>query len=81
MYQGGERMIGDTNVRAMPVAAGTQISTLEAGTLVKINENGAPPAGGAAPRAPTAPTTSVSSTPVVATASGTATTLVGFGPL
>ena len=35
-------MIGDTNVRAMPVAAGTQISTLEVGTLVKINENGAP---------------------------------------
>ena len=35
-------MIGDTNARAMPVAAGTQISTLEAGTLVKINENGAP---------------------------------------
>ena len=35
-------MIGDTNVRAMPVAAGTQISTLEAGTLVKLNENGAP---------------------------------------
>lgn len=35
-------MIGDTNVRAMPAATGTQISTLEAGTLVKINENGAP---------------------------------------
>lgn len=35
-------MIGDTNVRTMPVAAGTQISTLEVGTLVKINENGAP---------------------------------------
>ena len=35
-------MIGDTNVRAMPVAARTQISTLEVGTLVKINENGAP---------------------------------------
>ena len=35
-------MIGDTNVRAMPVAAGTQISTLAVGTLVKINENGAP---------------------------------------
>lgn len=35
-------MIGDTNVRAMPVAAGTQISTLDVGTLVKINENGAP---------------------------------------
>lgn len=35
-------MIGDTNVRAMPVAAGTQISTLEVGTLLKINENGAP---------------------------------------
>ena len=35
-------MIGDTNVRAMPVAAGTRISTLEVGTLVKINENGAP---------------------------------------
>ena len=35
-------MIGDTNARAMPVAAGTQISTLEVGTLVKINENGAP---------------------------------------
>lgn len=30
-------MIGDTNVRAMPVAAGTQISTLEVGTLVKMN--------------------------------------------
>ena len=42
MYQGGERMIGDTNVRAMPVAAGTQIGTLEVGTLVKLNENGAP---------------------------------------
>lgn len=35
-------MIGDTNVRAMPVAAETQISTLEVGTLVKINENSAP---------------------------------------
>ena len=35
-------MIGNTNVRAMPVAAGTQISTLDVGTLVKINENGAP---------------------------------------
>lgn len=35
-------MIGDTNVRAMPVAAGTQISTLEVGTLVKINLNGTP---------------------------------------
>ena len=35
-------MIGDTNVRAMPAATGTQISTLEVGTLVKINENGAP---------------------------------------
>ena len=35
-------MIGDTNVRAMPVVAGTQIDTLEAGTLVKVNENGAP---------------------------------------
>lgn len=35
-------MIGDTNVRAMPVAAGTQISTLAVGTLVKINENGVP---------------------------------------
>lgn len=35
-------MIGDTNVRAMPVAAGTQISTLAVGTLVKINENDAP---------------------------------------
>lgn len=35
-------MIGDTNVRAMPVAAGTQISTLEVGTLVKMNLQGAP---------------------------------------
>ena len=35
-------MIGDTNARAMPVVAGTKISTLEVGTLVKINENGAP---------------------------------------
>ena len=35
-------MIGDTNVRAMPAATGTQISTLEVGTLVKLNENGAP---------------------------------------
>lgn len=35
-------MIGDTNVRAMPVAAGTQISTLEVGTLVKMNLDGAP---------------------------------------
>ena len=35
-------MIGDTNVRAMPVAAGTQISTLEVGTLVKMNISGTP---------------------------------------
>ena len=35
-------MIGDTNVRAMPVAAGTQISTLEVGTLVKMNLQGDP---------------------------------------
>lgn len=35
-------MIGDTNVRTMPVVAGTQIDTLEVGTLVKVNENGAP---------------------------------------
>ena len=35
-------MIGDTNVRAMPVAVGTQISTLEVGTLVKMNLDGAP---------------------------------------
>ena len=73
-------MIGDTNVRAMPEAAGTQISTLEAGTLVKINENGAPPAGGSAPRTPSTPTTSGTSTPMVATATGTAAALTGFGP-
>lgn len=35
-------MIGDTNVRVMPVVAGTQIDTLEVETLVKVNENGAP---------------------------------------
>lgn len=35
-------MIGDTNVRTMPVVPGTQIDTLEVGTLVKVNENGAP---------------------------------------
>ena len=35
-------MIGNTNARAMPVAAGTQISTLEVGTLVKMNLQGAP---------------------------------------
>ena len=35
-------MIGDTNVRAMPVAAGTQISTLEVGPLVKMNISGTP---------------------------------------
>lgn len=42
MYQGGERMIGDTNVRAMPAASGTQISTLEVGTLAKMNISGTP---------------------------------------
>ena len=35
-------MIGDTNVRVMPVVAGTQIDTLEVETLVKVNENRAP---------------------------------------
>lgn len=35
-------MIGDTNVRAMPVARGTQISTLDVGTLVNMNINGTP---------------------------------------
>lgn len=35
-------MIGDTNVRAMPVVAETQMGTLEVGTLVKVNENGVP---------------------------------------
>lgn len=35
-------MIGDTNVRTMPVVPGTQIDTLEVETLVKVNENGAP---------------------------------------
>lgn len=35
-------MIGDTNVRVMPILTGTQISTLEVGTLVKVNEHGAP---------------------------------------
>lgn len=35
-------MIGDTNVRAMPAAAGTKISTLEVGALVKMNLQGAP---------------------------------------
>lgn len=73
-------MIGDTNVRAMPVAVGTQISTLEVGTLVKINENGAPPAGGPAPRPPAIPASSGASTPMVAAATGTASIRLGCGP-
>lgn len=35
-------MIGDTNVKAMPVKPGTEVDTLEAGALVKGNIQGTP---------------------------------------